>query len=1057
MKMKKIVSEIMLTLLLTSILTLAFKIQQVKAQTEVITIYPDGSIGSNPNLPPPPIQRNGDTYTLTGNISDSMIDIEKNNIVFDGAGYTSIGTPSDVAFYLDNIIGVTIKNTTIEGYGIGICLVDNSSNNMIIGNSISSARQSMCDLWLEGSSNKLYHNNFLGYHPTVSGAGYRYPNIFDDGYPSGGNYWGAYTGVDLYHGPGQNIMGGDGIGDTPYVIDSNNMDHYPLMKPYPWPAHDIGITYVTASGITRVAPSKAIVGQGYNVSLGVLVFNYGNYAETFNVTAYVNTIEIGTKETTLTARNSTSLTFIWDTTGFAYGNYNVWAYASPVPGETDTADNTYTYGIIAVALPAAYFVASPSPFYMGQTILFNATDSYGEWNGTGYLPITEYAWNWGDGSPLENDTTPKAFHSFAYGGSYLVTLRVKDFRGDISDWFEQMIPIINEYPPPPDVAVTGVTLSSNFAYIEDIVSISADIRNLGAFAEAADVTAYADRNVTVIGDEITIGFQSLSFPAASYTTLSFAWNTTGVPLGNYTISVFARNLTQDADLTNNLCIDGKIEVSTPIFIPLNGINITCPRHMELNPPIFNFNYTLTALQASLGNITIKSTGYEGQVPISGSTNDSVHLSVGQPNQELGTYYLPINGSITVPLWLLFEAGTEAHDWSYYQGLYGMQLSIGGNLTLSIAVNVISIDVCHNGAWGTAGGTVTFTQTVTGGSWVYLEAEPHLPLGWSFTVDPPLGILFETPHQMTVNITAAPHAKEGDIGSVTLRAYHNGTGLLIWQYTFFSSVSTMPPTIVSMQPPVSTNSGDLLFNATVKDKSGIKNVTLCYSINNGPWNNQTMQLKSGDTFNPSIFVSTIPSLLNGDTLAYYVAAADWLGRQTYGQIRTMTIENDLAAITVKSGKTTVGQGYKVPINLTIANYGTLSATSLKVYVYANSTCIYTKNVPFIENGTTLTVMFNWSTVGIPKGNYLLSGGVSAIVGEANTLNNDIASGTVKVTIPGDVDGDQQVTILDVVRITGIYALKRSNPGFNPNADIDGDGKITILDVIACTSHYAQKWP
>jgi len=48
-------------------------------------------------------------------------------------------------------------------------------------------------------------------------------NIWDDGYPSGGNYWSDYAGVDA---------DGDGIGDTPYIIDDNNIDHYPLMDPF---------------------------------------------------------------------------------------------------------------------------------------------------------------------------------------------------------------------------------------------------------------------------------------------------------------------------------------------------------------------------------------------------------------------------------------------------------------------------------------------------------------------------------------------------------------------------------------------------------------------------------------------------------------------------------------------------------------------------------------------------------------------------------------------------------------------------------------------------------
>jgi hypothetical protein len=48
-------------------------------------------------------------------------------------------------------------------------------------------------------------------------------NSWDAGYPSGGNYWSDYSGVD------SNL---DGIGDTPYVIDSSNVDHYPLVRPF---------------------------------------------------------------------------------------------------------------------------------------------------------------------------------------------------------------------------------------------------------------------------------------------------------------------------------------------------------------------------------------------------------------------------------------------------------------------------------------------------------------------------------------------------------------------------------------------------------------------------------------------------------------------------------------------------------------------------------------------------------------------------------------------------------------------------------------------------------
>ena len=63
-------------------------------------------------------------------------------------------------------------------------------------------------------------------------------NVWDDGYPSGGNYWDNYTGVDSNH---------DGIGDTPYIIDADNVDNYPLMETWVVPTE----TIVTIGGQSK--------------------------------------------------------------------------------------------------------------------------------------------------------------------------------------------------------------------------------------------------------------------------------------------------------------------------------------------------------------------------------------------------------------------------------------------------------------------------------------------------------------------------------------------------------------------------------------------------------------------------------------------------------------------------------------------------------------------------------------------------------------------------------------------------------------------------------------
>jgi len=103
--------------------------------------------------------------------------------------------------------------------------------------------------------------------------------------------------------------------------------------------------------ITNVAPAKSIVGQNYTLSMNVTAANQGNYAETFNVTTSANATAINQTQVTLTSMNSTTTTFTWNTTGFAYGNYTLSAYAWPVPGETNTANNNCTDGSITITIP----------------------------------------------------------------------------------------------------------------------------------------------------------------------------------------------------------------------------------------------------------------------------------------------------------------------------------------------------------------------------------------------------------------------------------------------------------------------------------------------------------------------------------------------------------------------------------------------------------------------------------------------------------------------------------------------------------------------------------
>jgi parallel beta-helix repeat protein len=135
--LKRVFSVVLFVLLVTSMLTLAFNVQPVRAQG-TIYIRADGSI----DPPTAPIYTADNiTYTLTDDISGSIV-IERDGIMVDGASHVLEGTGigSEYGTFIVGVLStgrsnVTIKNMIIEAFDYGIRL-EYSVNNNLAGNKI---------------------------------------------------------------------------------------------------------------------------------------------------------------------------------------------------------------------------------------------------------------------------------------------------------------------------------------------------------------------------------------------------------------------------------------------------------------------------------------------------------------------------------------------------------------------------------------------------------------------------------------------------------------------------------------------------------------------------------------------------------------------------------------------------------------------------------------------------------------------------------------------------------------------------------------------------------
>lgn len=215
---------------------------------------------------------------------------------------------------------------------------------------------------------------------------------------------------------------------------------------------------------------------------------------------------------------------------------------------------------VNVGVPEAIIIYSPNIPVVDNPLVFDASNSYDS-DGS----IVRYGWDFGDGTVLSGKDAVVS-HTYKKVGVYLVSLEVIDSAG-LTNTVTQRIEIRELH----DAAVISVFSTAVSVKAGEAITITVVVKNLGAVAETFDVkTFYA---------ETEFGTKTVSALRPETTeTLTFAWDTSGIPAGDYVIKAVAQTLPGETSVANNMRQGGAITLQSsgqpfPAILVLGGVGV----------------------------------------------------------------------------------------------------------------------------------------------------------------------------------------------------------------------------------------------------------------------------------------------------------------------------------------------------------------------------------------------------------------------------------------------------------------------------------------------------
>ena len=943
---------------------------------------------------------------MTGNWNQSIIlsSSSSNNAI--RANRIENSTAYGIGLYYQSNYNDISENNIASNLYYGIYIYSSLHNNLF-GNRIRANNWEGVRLY-NSTSNSIYHNNFIGNGPPQASTLPPLGNIWDEGYPSGGNYWSDYTGLDLYKGSYQNETGSDGIGDTPYLIGTNNQDNYPLMgawaphsTQYAWSMfhHDLSHSGYSDSPTQRTNKLQWTYTTGGPVYSSAAITNGKIYVGSYDKKVYCLDASNGTK--------------IWDyTTG---GNVS----SSPVVADGKVyvgSDDGKVYCLDALT-GSKIWNYSTGNWVRSSPAVTNGKVYVGSDNGKVYclnassgMKIWEFATgNWVRSSPA-------VVGSKVYVGSYSKQVYCLDALTGTKIWNYTTGNYVYSSPSVVDGKVYVGSFDNKVYCLNASTGTKIWSYNTGSVSSSPAV-AYG---------RVYVGTSNLYVYCLNASTGALKWI---YPTGG--------SVTSSPSVADGKVYIGGLDNAVYCLDALTGTkiwNYTTGHDVYSSPAIADGTVFVGSFDSrvyAFGNIIKVPEDYPTvQAAVNAAiTGDTILVAPGVYHE----FVIIFNKTLTI-------LGEKGSGTTFTGGGSGTAFTISGPGTSGTNIAQVTIISYAQGVSVDNSAQCRIFDNI-----MYSMTDSGVAVKGSSAVNTLIYNNIFQNNYIAVNLTQSSTSNTVYGNTIS----YNNIGLILKSggNTIYANTISQNNYGIKLQ---SSNDNFIYWNNfdNYVQQVDIQTSTSAwdkgYPMGGNYWSNYL----GVDSYSGSTTPQTQPGRDGiGDTP--YTVYGDV--QDHYPLMKPFGGSHDIGILQVICSKTIVGQGYTLTIQVTILSYGIYTETR-NIKIYANSIIAAGQDatLPF-RSCTTLT--FTWTTTGFAKSDYNIKVYATPITGDDYTADNTLTDGVVKVVTPGDVNADGIVDILDVSGVSAHWSGPPEGPlGYNSNFDVNNDGNIDILEMSIISAYW-----